>query len=55
MKIIMLGLFLMIVAASSYGMWRVGRKVSYVFAYEDLVIETINERVKSECVLEIKE
>lgn len=55
MKIILIGLFLMFSVAATYGMWQFGKKVSYVFAYEDLVIETINERVKSECVLEIKE
>ena len=55
MKFILTIIIIATMLAASYGMWRVGRKISYVFAYEDLVIETINEQVKTECVLPAKE
>ena len=55
MKFILTIIIIATMLAASYGMWQFGRKISYIFAYEDLVIETINERVKTECVLEIKE
>lgn len=35
----------------SVGIWQIGKKLSYMFAYESLVEETINLKVKPECLV----
>lgn len=34
----------------SYFVWQIKRKINYNFSYKDMVVETIKETVKSECL-----
>ena len=36
--------------AVSYALWNVGKRVNYHFQYKDMVIETVKENVKQECL-----
>ena len=47
--VIYLGFFSSIVLLS-IGLYKLGKTISYEFMYEDMVIKTIQERVKASCL-----
>ena len=40
-----------VVGASIWGVWEVGRRINYNFSYNDMVLDTIKDNVKSECLI----
>lgn len=36
--------------AVSIACWQIGRAINYQLSYKDMVIETIKEKVKDECI-----
>lgn len=41
---------IIIICVSSYYAWALGRKINYSLQYENMVVETIRNSVKSECL-----
>lgn len=50
MKNILYILTFIFVISVSYGCWQLGRVINYKLSYKDMVIETIREQVKAECL-----
>lgn len=48
--ILMYGVGLMVLCVLTYGLYYVGKTVSYSIFYEDMVEQTIQEQVKQSCI-----
>lgn len=38
------------ICAVGYGLWTVGKRVNYKLQYHDMVVETVRDNVKQECL-----
>jgi hypothetical protein len=50
MKGLIIIIGILVVLATSYGLWMLKRKINYAFQYESLVLETIQQQVKPNCL-----